>query len=96
MTLAGAAIEGLSVKINDCSQEQRNALCLNGMTFDNECELCYRAALRNRISKYTLHIHLVFLVPPKCILWQTVKIQHSIRVYIFAKMRKNTTCIWKL
>ena len=68
MTLAGAAIEGLSVKINDCSQEQRNPLCLNGMTFDNECELCYRAALRNRISKYTLHINLVFLVTPKCTL----------------------------
>ena len=63
MTLAGAAIEGLSVKINDCSQEQRNPLCLNGMTFDNECELCYRAALRNRISKYKFNTQNVLSYP---------------------------------
>ena len=51
MSLAGVAIEGLSVKINDCSHQHHASLCVNGLNFANECDLCYRAARAHRISK---------------------------------------------
>ena len=54
MTLAGVAIEGLSVKINDCPSVKHSSLCYNGITFSSECNLCYRAARAHRISKFAV------------------------------------------
>lgn len=56
MSLAGVAIEGISVKIDHCSTYRRDYVCANGISYSSECYLCYKAAQAHRISYSNLTI----------------------------------------